>query len=213
MKIKLNPQVDQYLIEGCMRCKYGGTPQCKVHDWREELETLRQIVLECGLTEEVKWGVPCYTVEGANIAVVSAFKEYASLSFFKGVLLRDTHKILDQRGESSQSARIIKFTNTEQILQHEDTLKAYIKEAVEIEKSGKKVEFKQNPEPVPDELLAVFAEDSVLKSAFYSLTPGRQRGYIIYISQPKQSQTRMNRIEKCRPKIMNGEGLHDKYSR
>ena len=212
MKVELNPQVDKYLIDGCMRCKYGATPLCKVNKWMEELETLRQIVLECGLTEEVKWGVPCYTLEDKNIVVVSAFKEYACLSFFKGILLKDPQHILNQHGESSQSARLIKFTNTLQIIQLKEVLKAYIQEAVEIEKSGQKVVFKKNPEPIPGELLQVFEEDPVLKNAFYSLTPGRQRGYIIYFSQPKQSQTRLGRIEKYKEQIINGVGLHDKYS-
>jgi len=212
MKIELNPQVDKYLMDGCMRCKYGATPLCKVNTWRDELETLRQMVLECGLKEEVKWGVPCYTLEDKNIAVVSAFKDYACLSFFKGVLLKDTHNILSQHGESSQSARLIKFTNTAQIIQQQEILKAYILEAVEIEKSGQKVIFKKNLEPIPDELSQVFEEDPVLKNAFYALTPGRQRGYIIYFSQPKQSQTRVGRIEKYKEQILNGVGLHDKYS-
>lgn len=212
MKFELNPQVDKYLVDGCMRCKYGGTPDCKVLLWVEELETLRQIVLECGLTEEIKWGVPCYTKDDKNIVVVSAFKDYASLSFFKGVLLKDKHKILQQQGESSQSGRLIKFTNPRQIKEQEDILKSYILEAIKIEESGQKVVFKKNPEPIPEELLEAFDQDPQLKRAFYNLTPGRQRGYIIYISQPKQSQTRINRIDKCRPKILNGEGLHDKYS-
>ena len=208
----MNPKVDQYLIDGCMRCKYGGTPQCKVNNWKEELVMLRHIVLACGLTEELKWGVPCYTLDNKNVVVVSAFKEYASLSFFKGVLLKDPHKILDQHGESSQSGRLIKFTNPGQIMQQEEILKAYILEAVEIEKSGAKVQFRKNPEPIPEELLQKFEENPPLKKAFYALTPGRQRGYIIYFSQPKKSQTRESRIEKCKQKILEGVGLHDKYS-
>jgi uncharacterized protein YdeI (YjbR/CyaY-like superfamily) len=209
MKLSLNPLVDKYLIDGCMRCKYGGTPQCKVNRWRRELEILRQIALESGLREEIKWGVPCYTLEGKNIAVVSAFKEYASLSFFKGVLLTDPHAILDQHGESSQSARLIKFTNPEEIIKQREWLKNYMQEAIEIEKSGKKVVFKKKPEPEPEELLQVFKDSPQLKTAFYKLTPGRQRGYIIYFSQPKQPQTRFSRIEKSRQKIMDGKGLYD----
>ena len=210
MKITLNPQVDKYLVDGCMRCKYGATPKCKIHNWREEVETLRQIVLECGLKEEVKWGVPCYTYEDKNIVVVSAFKDYASLSFFKGVLLKDSHKILSQHGESSQSARLIKFTETKQITRQEEILKSYILEAIELEKTGQKVEFKKNLEPIPEELLQKFYEYPELKTAFYDLTPGRQRGYIIYFSQPKQSQTKLGRIEKYKQRILNGIGFHDK---
>lgn len=207
----MNPEVDKYLLDGCMRCKYGGTPDCKVNNWRNELVLLRQIVLECGLDEEVKWGVPCYTDNGKNIVVVSAFKEYSSLSFFKGALLKDVHKILDKHGESSQSARLIKFTTPDQILEKKEQLRDYILEAIEIERTGKKVEFAKNPEPIPDELLEKFEEFPALKTAFEALTPGRQRGYIIHFSQPKQSISRMGRIERCIPKILNGEGFHDKY--
>jgi uncharacterized protein YdeI (YjbR/CyaY-like superfamily) len=209
----MNPKVDKYLIDGCMRCKFGATPACKVNSWKEELVMLRHIVLECGLTEELKWGVPCYTNNDKNIVVINAFKDYCSLSFFKGVLLKDPQNILDQPGESSQSGRLIKFTDPKQIREQEEILKAYILEAVEIEKSGLKVAFKKNPEPIPDELLDKFAEDPVLEKAFYALTPGRQRGYIIYFSQPKQPQTRYSRIEKCKEKIFNGEGLNDKYGK
>jgi len=207
----MNPAVDQYLIDGCMRCPYGATPACKVNNWKEELVMLRHIALECELAEELKWGVPCYTYEDKNVAIVSAFKEYASLSFFKGSLLQDTHQILVKQGESSQSARLIKFTSTDQILELQDILKSYIQEAVELEKSGAKVEFKKNPEPVPTELLEKFEASPNFRNAFFSLTPGRQRGYIIYFSQPKSPQSRYNRIEKCREKILNGEGLHDGY--
>ncbi|WP_303920210.1 YdeI family protein [Draconibacterium sediminis] len=213
MKLKLNAQVDKYLIDGCMRCKYGGTPQCKVNNWRPELEMLRQIVLECGLTEELKWGVPCYTVEGKNVVLVSAFKDYASLSFFKGALLIDKHKMLSKHGESSQSVRLIKFTTVDEITQNQDVLKDYVLEAVKNEKSGKKVETKKNPEPLPAELLQAFENDPVFEEAFYALTPGRQRGYIIYFSQAKQSQTRIGRIEKYKEQILNGVGLNDKYKR
>ena len=211
MKTEFNPLVDKYLVDGCMRCKYGGTPQCKVIPWREELETLRQIVLETGLKEEIKWGMPCYTMDGKNIVMVSAFKNYAALSFLKGVLLEDTHQILEQHGENSQVHRFIKFVRTEEITGRQEVLKAYIKEAMEIEKSGARIEFKKKPEPIPSELTEAFDEDPVFKSAFFALTPGRQRGYIIYFSQPKQSQTRVSRIEKYKSQILHGVGLNDKY--
>lgn len=207
----MNPQVDIYLIDGCMRCKYGGTPQCKVHNWREELEMLRQIVLETGLTEEIKWGAPVYTHKGKNIVSVGALKESANIGFFKGVLLTDKHKILQQQG-NLQSDRIIKFTNVKDIEKVKDVLKEYVLEAIEIEESGKKVEFKKNPEPIPNELLEAFEQDPAFKKAFYALTAGRQRGYIIHFSQPKQSQTRIGRIEKYKEQIFNGIGLNDKYS-
>ena len=206
----MNPKVDQYLIDGCMRCKYGATPQCKVNNWRVELDTLRQIVLESGLTEDLKWGVPCYTYGDKNIVMVSAFKEYACLSFFKGALLADKENILVKRGEYSQSARIIQYTHAEQIMEQAEIIKSYILEAVALEELGQKVVFAKNPEPLPDELKEALRNDAEFEKAFFALTPGRQRGYIIYFSQPKQSQSRYNRIEKCRPKILKGEGMNDK---
>ncbi len=211
MNIELNPQVDKYLLDGCMRCKFGGTPQCKVNHWREELEQLRQVVLETGLKEEIKWGVPVYTHKGKNVLTVAALKNYASIGFFKGVLLTDSHKILSQQG-NLQSDRLVKFTNTTEIHKLEDILKSYIVEAVAIEESGKQVEFKKNPEPIPDELLQIFEKEPEFRRAFYALTAGRQRGYIIHFSQPKQSQTRLVRIEKYKQQIFNGVGLHDKYN-
>ena len=194
-----------------MRCKYGGTPQCKVLNWVDELEQLRQIVLDTGLTEEIKWGVPVYTKNGKNIVTVNALKESANIGFFKGVLLTDKHKILQQQG-NLQSDRIVKFTNVKDIDNVKDVLRAYVLEAIEIEESGKKVEFKKNPEPIPDELLEAFEQDLEFKQAFYKLTTGRQRGYIIHFSQPKQSQTRIGRIEKYKEQIFSGIGLNDKNS-
>jgi uncharacterized protein YdeI (YjbR/CyaY-like superfamily) len=208
----MNPKVDKYLIDGCMRCKLGATPKCKVNNWLVELETLRQIVLKTGLTEEVKWGVPCYTYNNKNIAMISAFKEYTCLTFFKGALLKDKEKILLKQGEHSQAVRIIKYTNAAQIIEQAVIIYAYIVELIDLEKSGQKLEFKKTPEPIPYELTEMFSNDPELKMAFYNLTPGRQRGYLIYFSQPKQSQSKLNRIEKCRQKILEGEGLHDKYS-
>lgn len=143
---------------------------------------------------------------------MSAFKEYCAISFFKGALLRDTQGVLDKPGKNSQAARLIRFTNIADIKKMEAELKTYIHEAVEIEKLGLKVNFKKNPEPIPEELDGKFEEDPVLKTAFEALTPGRQRGYILHFSAPKQSKTRVSRIEKSIGKILNGEGLHDKYS-
>jgi uncharacterized protein YdeI (YjbR/CyaY-like superfamily) len=204
----MNPEVDKYLIDGCMRCKYGGTPQCKVLNWTEELKLLRKLVLETGLTEEIKGGLPVYTKNGKNIVSVNALKGSANLSFFKGVLLSDAHKLLKQQG-NIQSGRIIYFTKAEEIHQLKKILKLYIEEAITIEDSGMKVQLNNNPEPVPVELEQVFAKDPNLKEAFYKLTPGRQRGYIIHFSQPKQTQTRIARIEKYRKQILNAKGLND----
>jgi uncharacterized protein YdeI (YjbR/CyaY-like superfamily) len=209
--MKINPLVDKYLRDGCMRCKYGGTEMCKVLPWREELELLRQIMLETGLTEEIKWGVPVYTKNGKNIVTVNALKESANLGFYKGVLMKDEHKILQQQG-NVQVGRIIRFTNPEIIKDLEEILKSYVYEAIAIEESGIKPEVKKNPEPVPEELNEAFDGDPIFETAFYSLTPGRQRGYIIHFSQPKQSASRRGRIEKYKEQILNGIGLNDKYS-
>jgi uncharacterized protein YdeI (YjbR/CyaY-like superfamily) len=207
----MNPKIDQYLSEGCGRCPLGGTPDCKVHQWTEALEMLRQIVLDCGLTEELKWGVPCYTVQGKNVLLVSAFKNHCAISFFKGALLADQKGILVKPGENSQASRLIKITDVSQIRNLEEDITAYIYEAVEVEKAGLKVEFKKNPESIPEELENRFSNDPTLQTAFEALTPGRQRGYILYFSAPKQSKTRESRIDKCIGKILNGEGLNDKY--
>ncbi len=204
------PEVDQYLLEGCGRCKFGGTPDCKVHTWEAELQRLRRILSGSGLKEELKWGVPCYTWEGKNVLVVSAFKAYAALSFFKGVLLKDHHKLLHTPGKNSQASRVLKFTAVEQILELEPIIKACVEEAIEIEKAGLKVEFKKNPEPIPEELQLELELNPDLKLAFEALTPGRQRGYILYFSAPKQSKTRTARIAKYIPKILTGKGFHDR---
>ncbi|MCG9879195.1 MAG: DUF1801 domain-containing protein [Bacteroidia bacterium] len=206
----LNPQVDKYLIDGCMRCKYGATPQCKVVPFREELELLRQLVLESGLTEEIKWGAPVYTLDDKNIISVNALKHSANIGFFKGVLLKDKHKLLQQQG-NIQSGRIIKFTNKSEIEPLIPVLKSYILEAIEVEKKGEKVEYIKNPEPIPDELTEEFENDVAFKQAFYALTAGRQRGYIIHFSKAKQSATRKAQILKYKDQIMNGIGIHDLY--
>ena len=206
----MNPKVDHYIVEGCGRCPLGGTPDCKVNNWQEELHQLRRIMLDCGVTEELKWGVPCYTFQKSNIVTVSALKDCCAVGFFKGALLNDVHKLLDKPGEHSQAARVIRFTNVHQIIKNEAILKAYIFEAIEVEKAGLKVTFKKNPEPIPEEFQKKLDENPSLKTAFEALTPGRQRGYILHFSQPKQSKTRVSRIEKCMPRIFEGKGLHDR---
>ncbi len=206
----LNPLVDKYLIDGCMRCKYGATPQCKVVPFREELEILRQFALESGLTEEIKWGAPVYTLDGKNILSVNALKHSANIGFFKGVLLKDTHSLLQQQG-NIQLGRIIKFTQKEEILRLESVLKSYILEAIEVERRGEKVVLQKNPEPLPEELLSELDNDLAFKKAFEGLTLGRQRAYIIHFSQAKQSETRKSRILKHKAQILQGIGLHDNY--
>jgi len=207
----MTTDVNVYYEEGCGRCDLFSTPQCKVKQWTQELEQLRRIVNECELGEESKWGMPCYTHNGNNVLMVSAFKQYVSLSFFKGVLLQDAEKLLVKQGENSQSARLFKFTNVKDILALETTIKAYIYEAMEVERQGLKVEFKQKDElEYPEELVQMLAQDQELNDAFEALTPGRKRGYIIHFTQPKQSKTRTSRIEKCIPEIMEGKGVFDR---
>lgn len=206
----MTTSVETYLLDGCGRCAFGGTPQCKVNNWHEELKLLRKLILDCELIEESKWGVPCYTYKGNNILIMSAFKEYCSISFFKGALLQDTENILMKPGENTQAARLIKFTNVKSIADKEQTLKAYIYEAIEVERAGLEVVFKENPESIPEELQQKLDGNHALKSAFEALTPGRKRGYILHFSGSKQSQTRIARIEKCIPKILDGKGFHDR---
>lgn len=202
--------VDDYLEVGCMRCKYGATPNCKVHNWLKELGLLRSIALQSGLKEEIKWGVPVYTLNGKNIITVNALKESANVGFFKGVLLKDEQKLLQQQG-NLQSDRLIKFTNAEDIIRLKESLLQYVAEAMIIEELGEKVIFVKNPEPIPIELIEAFQLDAAFKEAFEKLTPGRQRGYIIHFSQPKQSATRANRINNLKPQILQGIGIHDNY--
>ncbi|SKC83798.1 YdeI/OmpD-associated family protein [Ohtaekwangia koreensis] len=182
----------------------------KAEKWQKELEKLRMIVLDCDLTEELKWGVPCYTFEKNNIVLIHAFKEYCALLFFKGALLKDSKHILIQQTENVQAARQIRFTNVAEIVKKEKALKAYIYEAIEVEEAGLKVSFKETKEfSMPEEFQKKLDKTPALKKAFYALTPGRQRGYLLYFSQAKQSKTRESRIEKYIPQILKGEGLND----
>ncbi len=181
-----------------------------VEKWREEFESLRRIVLDCELTEELKWGQPCYMFQNNNLIILGGFKEYIALSFFKGALLKDTKAILTRQTENVQAGRQLRFTSVEEIDQMEDIIKAYIYEAIEIEKAGLKVITEKKPElQVPEELQNKFEEDPAFKDAFYALTPGRQKGYLYHFLQPKQSKTRENRIEKYRQQIFDGKGLND----
>jgi uncharacterized protein YdeI (YjbR/CyaY-like superfamily) len=192
----MNPKVDEYLR--------------KAKKWQEEFEKLRMIILDCGLTEELKWGCPCYTFQKSNIVLIHGFKEYCALLFFKGALLKDAKRILIQQTENVQAGRQIRFTNVREIVKIKTVLKAYIHEAIEVEKAGLKVKYKKTSEfKIPEEFQNRLDETPALKKAFAALTPGRQRGYIFYFSQPKQSKTRESRIEKCMPQILNGKGLND----
>ncbi|MBT2722773.1 YdeI family protein [Bacillus sp. ISL-46] len=193
---RMNPKVDEFLS--------------KAKKWKEEYEKLRNIVLDCELTEEFKWMHPCYTFEKKNIVLIHGFKEYCALLFHKGALLKDAHGILIQQTENVQAARQIRFTNVQEIVEIETILKDYIYEAIEVEKAGLEVNFKKNTEfIIPEEFQNKFDEIPALKTAFEALTPGRQRAYILYFSQPKQSKTRESRVEKYMQQILNGKGLND----
>lgn len=191
-----NPKVDEFLG--------------KATKWKAEFEKLRDIVLDCELTEEYKWMHPCYTHEKKNIVLIHGFKEYCALLFQKGALLKDTHGILIQQTENVQAARQIRFTNVEQIIEMEAIIKAYILEAIEVEKAGLEVDFKKHTEyTIPEELQNKLDDIPALKTAFEALTPGRQRAYILHFSAPKQAKTREARVEKCMQQILDGKGLND----
>ena len=192
----MNPKVDFYFD--------------KAGKWKEELAQLRRIILHCHLAEELKWGSPCYTFEGKNIVLIHVFKEYCALLFFKGALLKDPHRVLVQQTEQVQAARQVRFTGIQEIIDMEPTVRAYIFEAIEVEEAGLKVEFKKTTEyKIPEEFQKTLGTDPALKAAFESLTPGRQRGYLLYFSAPRQSKTRESRIEKSRQLILDGKGLND----
>lgn len=206
-----NAAVDLYLQEGCGRCSLGGTPDCKVHIWPGELILLRQVVLAAGLTEELKWKVPCYTCQGKNIAIVSAFKGYAALSFFKGVLLEDPLGLLEKAGENSQSAMLMKFTSVAEIEHAIPEINRMILAAIEVEMTGKKPEMRQKNElEYPPELVDFLSLNPEVALAFEALTPGRKRGYCLQISSAKQPETRIKRIHKYVDTILQGKGWDDR---
>jgi len=193
---RMNPKVDAYLR--------------KAKKWQKELEKLRMIILDCQLTEELKWGVPCYTFQKSNIVLIHVFKEYCALLFFKGALLKDAKGILIQQTKNVQAARQIRFTNVREIVKMKPVLRAYIHEAIEVDKAGLKVPFKNTKEfNIPKEFQNKLNKSPALRKAFKGLTPGRQRAYLLYFSQPKQSKTRGARVEKFIPQILVGKGLND----
>ncbi|MEN9364221.1 MAG: hypothetical protein RI903_1530 [Bacteroidota bacterium] len=192
----MNPSVDPFFMN--------------LKAWREELIVLRSLVLECGLAEELKWGSPCYVQGKSNVVIIQGFKEYCGLMFFKGALMTDEKGLLSKPGEHTQSGRLIRFTSLQQIIDQADILKSYIQEAMDIEQAGLKVVHKQlNEYPVPEELTEIFSKNLALKQAFEGLTPGRQRAYLMHFSEPKQSATRITRIERMEDKIMRGKGMTD----
>jgi len=192
----MNPKVDFYFT--------------KAKNWQEEIVKLREIILDCGLTEELKWGTPCYTFENANIVLIHVFKEYCAVLFFKGALLSDPNGVLIQQTKNVQSARQIRFTSVQEIVKLKSVLKAYIYEAIELEKAGLKVNLKKTTEyEIPEEFQKRLNKNAALKTAFKKLTPGRQRAYILYFSAPKLSKTRESRVEKSMQGILKGKGLND----
>ncbi|HEY4110829.1 YdeI/OmpD-associated family protein [Puia sp.] len=192
----MNPKVDNYVSNA--------------RDWQKAVEKLRKIVLDCGLTEELKWGNPCYTYQSGNIVLIHTFKEYCALLFFKGALLNDPEGILIQQTKNVQAARQIRFSNVQEISKLAAGLKAYIYEAIEVEKAGLKVKLKKTREfSMPEEFQKKLDKRATLKTAFEALTPGRQRGYLLYFSAPKQAKTRESRIERSIPQILKGKGLTD----
>jgi uncharacterized protein YdeI (YjbR/CyaY-like superfamily) len=194
---KMNPKVDVFLR--------------KTQKWQEEMEKLRMIILDCGLTEELKWGKPCYTFQKSNIVIIQGFKDYCAIMFFKGVLLNDPNGILVKPGKNTQAGRQVRFTNVQEIVEMEPILKAYITEAIEVEKAGLKVKLKKTKDyPIPEEFQNKLDENPALKTAFEALTPGRQRAYLYYFSTPKQSKTKKSRVEKYIQHILNGKGLNDR---
>lgn len=205
-----NPAVDEYLAEGCGRCDLVGTPACKVNTWRDGLTRLRDIVLDTPLTEDRKWGAPCYTWDGHNVVMIGAFKNNYVLSFMKGALLKDPHDLLEAPGEHTQSGRVIRFTDADRVTALAPVLKDYLLEAIDIEKAGLSVAFKSTDDyDVPIELQEAMDHDPDLRDAFEALTPGRQRSYLIHIGSAKQAKTRVNRVEKCREKIFSGKGFNE----
>jgi uncharacterized protein YdeI (YjbR/CyaY-like superfamily) len=206
----MNQHADTYFTDGCGRCSKGGTPACKVNTWAAELAALRTLVLEAGLTEECKWGVPCYTFNGGNVVLIHSFKEYCALLFIKGALLKNPKGILIQQTENVQGGRQLRFTDVQDIEALKSTIKAYLQEAIAVEKAGLKVDMKATAEfTVPEEFQAKLDASPALKTAFEALTPGRQRAYLLHFAGAKQSATRAARVEKYMPQILNGKGLQD----
>ena len=205
-----NPDVDVYFTEGCGRCPLGGTADCKVHVWREALLELRALVLECGLREERKWGVPCYTSGGANVVVLGAFKDTCTLSFFKGSLLRDPEGLLSKPGENSRAGMLVRFREAGTVRALRGHLQDLVREAVAVEQRGLRIPAATPGEDVlPEELIRKMEEVPALRSAFDNLTPGRRRGYLINFNAAKQSKTREARIGRYVDRILAGKGMMD----
>lgn len=204
--------IHQYFTEGCGRCDRMGTPLCKVHGWKDVLGGLQlHLLSNKDLTEEMKWGVPTYTYNGKNVVLLSAFKEYCTLNFVKGALIKDSKGLLTQPTENTQAGRQFRFTSAAEVKKHAKTIDDFLKQAVELERTNKKVRMKKTSDfDVPEELIQAWKKDAAFKKAFDALTPGRQRGYLLHFGAAKQSATRAARIEKCKPDIFKGKGWNDR---
>ena len=206
-----NPALEPYFDIGCGRCKKVATPDCKVNFYREGLLRLRQMLLNCGLQEERKWSMPCYTIEKKNVLILAAFRPYFSLNFLRGNELKDPNGMLEKAGEHSQAARQLRFRSDSEVEGKKDMILGFIRQAVELEKNGMTATKSAAPLiPIPEELAERFQQDSALKIAFHNLSPGRRRSYLLHFTSAKQASTRMTRIEKCIPSILAGKGFQEK---
>ncbi len=203
--------VNEYLQDGCGRCEYGGTPQCKVVPWQAVLESLRDTLQQCGLDEQIKWGSPCYTMNGRNIVMLSALKESVTLSFFRGAEMRDPRQVLVPPGKNSRFTRYMRFQSLTEARSAHDMIAEYVREALRVEASGARRDTGQVADPEwPQELHEACTADAALRKAFLALTPGRQRGYLLHFNGAKQAATRRSRIEKCRERITAGKGWNER---
>jgi uncharacterized protein YdeI (YjbR/CyaY-like superfamily) len=206
-----NPAVNSYFIDGCGRCSKFATPACSVRKWDEILDHLRMMLQGTALKEELKWSHPCYTYNGKNVLLIGAFKDYASLNFVKGSLVPDPRNLLTLPSENSQSSKQLRFVDLAFLIDNEQAIFELINQAIEVEKAGKKIIYKSVDEyEMTEELTRVFLEDPQFEQAFKALTPGRQKGYLLFFAQAKQSKTRLDRIEKYYEHILSGKGMMDR---
>lgn len=205
-----NESVDAYLAIGCGRCALFRTPQCKVHTWARELVALRALLNASELDETMKWGSPCYTLDGANVAMIVAFNDWCGLSFFKGVLLEDPDGLLDVPGPATHAGRVLKLHSVDELEARRAAMQGFVQQAIALERAGATVPERPRDEPMPDELQAMLDGNPVVAEAFQALTPGRQRSYVLHVGGAKQAKTRVSRAEKCIPKILAGKGFNER---
>ena len=208
--MKRNNLVDLFLVDGCGRCADYKTPACKVHKWPEELNYLREIILNTELTEEIKWGFPCYTLNGKNVLMITAFRDNCGISFFNGSFISDPQNLLKKPGENSQNGRVLRITKLSDITENSEHIEKLILDAIQIQKNGT-IPKKVVPlvVEIPSVLADIFKEDPYFRDAFMQLTPGRRRAYVLFFNQPKNESTKISRIEKNRDRILQGLGMHD----